>query len=391
MTPDLFILALEPSGDRIGAELIEALKSRSPDLAIAGIGGDAMAVSGVAAPFAPVDLAIVGYWEALRALPRVRRALRLYADHILSLRPSALVLIDSWGFTIRLAKEVRRRAPGIRLIKYVGPQVWATRAGRARKLAAAFDHLLAVSALEAPYYKDLPMDFTLVGHPVLGRAQKGDGAGFRARFGIAPEDPLLVILPGSRPTEIDRLAPVFARTAVLLAAQIPGLRILALAAHGMAARIRARFSEAGVDIPLVPDGADKADLLRAGTAALACSGTVVVESTLQDLPVVAAYRLDWATYHLGKHFLYKKKYITLANIAADAPIITERIQADCRPEILAHDLLPLLTEPSHAERQREAQRAALGLMGLEGPPAHERAAEAILRDLGHLSPSQRAG
>lgn len=384
MKPDLFILALEASGDRVGAELIDSLYGMRPDLAITGIGGAEMAARGIAPPFAPVDLAIVGYLEALKALPRVRRALRLYLDHVLALRTKAAVLIDSWGFTIRIAKELRRRAPEIRLIKYIGPQVWATRAGRAHKLAAVFDHLLAVSALETPFYAGLPMDFTLVGHPVLGRSRPGDDAGFRTRQGISPDAPLLVVLPGSRLAEIDRLAPVFARAASLLTAQIPDLRVLALAARGMEDRLGARFSEAGADIPLVTDEGAKADLLRAGNAGLACSGTVVAESMLQDLPVVAAYRVDWPTYQLARHVLYKEKYITLANIAVDAPVITERIQHECRPEILAADLFPLLTRPEMADRQRQAQREALAMMGLEGPPAHERAAKAILSDLGKM-------
>lgn len=381
MRPALFVLALEASGDRIGAELADALRRHRPDLAIDGIGGPEMARRGLAPPFRPADLAIVGYWEALAALPRLDRALRLYVDHILARPPTALVLIDSWGFNIRLAKKIRARAPEIRLIKYVGPQVWATRAGRAPKLAAAFDHLLAVSALETPFYAGLPIEFTLVGHPLPGYTRAPDAEGFRARHGIAPGGPLLVVLPGSRPTEIDRLAPIFARATLLLQAQIPGLRILALATTGKEDRIRARFAEAGADIPLIPDGEDKPDLLRAGTAGLACSGTVVVECTREDLPVVAAYRLDWATYRLARHFLYKPKFITLPNIAANAPVIPERIQGECRPEILAADLFPLLTQPARAHAQRTAQRAALAKMGIDGPPAHERAAEAILRDL----------
>jgi lipid-A-disaccharide synthase len=200
----VMLVAAEASGDNLGAGLARALRARLGEgVRFIGVGGGKMAAEGVESPFNIAELSILGLFEALAAYPRVRRRVADTAALAAADRPDVAVLIDSWGFTLRVAHTLRRLYPDLPLVKYVGPQVWATRPGRAKTLARSVDHLLSIHAFDAPWFEKEGLPVTFVGNPALaGDFSGADPARLRAAIGAGPDDPILLVLPGSRPAEI---------------------------------------------------------------------------------------------------------------------------------------------------------------------------------------------
>src|SRR5258708_12972138 len=203
------LVAAEASGDDRGAGLARALKRRLGDgVRFVGVGGERMAAEGVRSPFDIADISILGLLDGLIASPRIVRRANQTAALAQRERPDVAVLIDSWGFTLRVAQRLRRQIPGLPLIKYVGPQVWATRPGRAKTLAAAVDHLLSIHAFDAPYFEAEGLPVTFVGNSALSLDfSNADPKRLRTQIGAGAADPILLVLPGSRPAEIDRVFP----------------------------------------------------------------------------------------------------------------------------------------------------------------------------------------
>lgn len=357
------LVAVEPSGDMLGAALAAALRERlGPGLRLVGVGGPLMATQGLASPFDPTALAVVGVFNAVTAYPEVVRRARQAAAIAATERPDAAVLIDAWGFNLRVAHRLRRVDPKLPLIKYVAPQVWATRPGRARTLARAVDCLLTIHSFDAPYFEAEGLPTTFVGNPALNRDfSAADPAAFRAAMGAGPADRILLVLPGSRAGEVDRLMPVFDATVRRLMAERPELRVALGVAEGVADHVRARLATWPTRPFLVEGEAARLSAMRAATAALACSGTVTTELALAGCPMVVAYKLDPLTHPVAK-VLIRTRYITLFNVAAQAFVAPERVQGACRADVLAADLARLLDDAAAREAQVAAQTAALEIM-----------------------------
>lgn len=375
----VMLVAGEASGDALGAGLAKALRSHlGPDVAFVGVGGPRMAEQGVVSPFDIAELSILGWIEGLRAYGKVKARVAETAALAAREKPDAVILIDSWGFTIRVAKAIRAAQPNVPLIKYVGPQVWASRPGRAKTLAGAVDHLLALYGFDAPWFEREGLPTTVVGSSALHvDMSHADGAAFRTRRGITSEASLLLVLPGSRPSEIKRMTPVFEATIARLKTADPALEVAVVAAGTVAQDVAARVAAWPFRVHLV-DEAEKYDAMQAANAALATSGTVSTELALAGAPMVIAYRVDGLSYLLMKR-LVTAKHITLFNIAADRRIAPEFIQDEATPDALAKAVGRLLNDPAAAAEQAAAQMAALDLMGRGGPAPSELAADAVLR------------
>lgn len=373
------LVAAEASGDALGAGLARALKARlGPDVAFVGVGGAAMAAEGVESPFDIAELSILGWLEGLKAYGIVKRRVADTVALAVAEKPDAVVLIDSWGFTIRVAKLIRKALPNAKLIKYVGPQVWASRPGRAKTLAASVDHLLALYAFDAPWFEREGLPTTVVGSQALHVDMGGaDPARFRASHGIAADAPLLLVLPGSRPSEIRLMTPVYEAAVARLKKADPSLEVAVVAAGTVAHEVTARVAAWPFRAHLVPE-ARKYDAMRAATVALATSGTVSTELALAGAPMVIAYRFQPLSYAIMKPF-FTGKYATLFNHAADAEIARELIQNDATPETVAAEVGRLLADPEARASQAARQTAALDLMGREGRDPSEIAADAVLR------------
>ncbi|MEZ5971309.1 MAG: lipid-A-disaccharide synthase [Hyphomonadaceae bacterium] len=374
MSGRVFLVAAESSGDALGADLARVLRGRDASLDIQGVGGPLMAEQGVPSQADIKGLAVLGFIDGLLAYSRVKAAVSATVAAIQKANPDVVVLIDSWGFTLRVAQGVRAVAPGIKLVKYIGPQVWATRPGRARTLAAAVDHLICIHDFEVPFYEPFGLACTVCGHPALGRYKPGDGAALRARQGYTDTEKIILVLPGSRNAEIRRIGPTLWEAAELLDRD-RDVRIITVAANSVREQVKAQVPAA----VRILDESEKEDAFSAATVALAASGTVTTEVALQGTPVVVGYKLGWITWAIARAFLFKAKYASLMNTAADAEIAPEFIQTKCTPENIAAAAAPLLDSADARDDQIRAQDEALAKMGRGGTPAAEIAADTVLR------------
>ncbi len=382
MTPPLTVMlvAAEASGDDRGAGLAQALKRRLGEgVHFVGVGGERMAAEGVESPFNISEISILGLLEGLMAYPRIVRRANETAALAAREKPDVAVLIDSWGFTLRVAQRLRRLDPKLPLIKYVGPQVWATRPGRAKTLAASVDHLLSINAFDAPYFEAEGLPVTFVGNSALSvDFSNARPDRLREQLGVNPSDPILLVLPGSRPGEIDRVLPAFEDAVGRLKDKRPGLQIVIPAAQTVADMVKARVAGWPHRTYVIEGDEAKYDAMRAATVALACSGTVTTELAMAGLPMVIGYRLGKMTYAIARR-LIRTKYVTLFNIAAQAFVAPELIQADCTGPKLAHEVALRLDDAQLRSRQVLAQFAALDRMGRGGPDPSEAAADAVLK------------
>ena len=373
MNSVIFLVAAEASGDALGADLARALRGRDPQVTLLGVGGPLMGEEGLKSQADISGLAILGFVDGLLAYQRVKRAVAETVAAILKAKPDVVVLIDSWGFTLRVAQAVRAAAPTIKLVKYIGPQVWATRPGRAKTLAAAVDHLICIHDFEVPFYKPFGLPCTVCGHPALGRFKPGDGAALRARQGWSAQEKVILVLPGSRASEIRRVGPTLWQAAELLDRD-RDVRLLVVAAHAVRDAVLAQAPPGA----RVVDEREKEDAFAAASVALAASGTVTTEVALQGTPVIVGYKLGWITWAVARAFLFKGKYSTLMNVAADAEVAPELIQTRFTAQNVAAAAARFLDDPALREEQVRLQDDALARMGRGGTPAAEIAADAVL-------------
>jgi lipid-A-disaccharide synthase len=376
----LFLVAAEPSGDELGAALcreLEAILGRE-GVEFHGVGGPRMAAFGVPQPFDISELSVLGLVEGLKAYPKVIKRADQMAE-LAQLQPlHGAVLIDSWGFTLRVAKRLRRAMPELPIIKYVGPQVWASRPGRARALAEVADTVLTLQPFEPAYFERAGMHATFVGHPTLDKAPEGDGQAFRQRYGLKDKT-LVLCLFGSRRAEWTHLgATLIDAVGILHARYGDRLAFVAPLSHSLATQIRAGF--AGIDPATHPiilmDEVEKSDAFNAANMALACSGTVVTQLASHGVPTVVAYRLS-ALNHAVVRLYVKAPHISLVNMALGERAFPEFVQGQARPEALA-DALSLWIDDSDLAQDVSAKglQAVARMRGQGG--AARRAAEAVL-------------
>ncbi len=387
------LVAAEPSGDALGAHLASALRAKLGDqVRLFGVGGPLMAREGIESPFDIAPLAVLGVFDALRVYPLVRHRAKETGEIAARLQPDVAVLIDSWGFNLRVAHAIRRQRRDITLVKYVGPQIWATRPGRARTLAKAVDRLLTIHAFDAHCFEDAGLPTTFVGNPVLAveRPDNETVARFRNEIGAQLADPILLIAPGSRRGEVDRLTGPFGVAATRLAAETPALNVVIIAAEAVAEQVEAGTRAWGIHCTIVRGEARRRTAMAAATAALACSGTVTTELAMMGAPVVVGYRLDPLAYPVAK-ILIRTPYITLLNIAAGLMVAPEFIQGACSGPRLAATLSPLLHDPVTQGRQVAAQDAALEIMRGDISDPVDAAADAVIASVSVPAPVRRAG
>lgn len=376
--PLVYLIAGEPSGDLLGGRLMVALREEAGgEVAFAGVGGAAMTQAGLDSLFPMRELAVMGLVEVLPHLRRLRRRLDETVEHVRHVRPDVVVTIDSPGFTLRVAK--RLKGAGIPLVHYVAPSVWAWRPGRARKVAGFLDHLLALLPFEPRYFEVHGLATTAVGHPAL-EAPRGDATVFRARHALAPEKPLLAVLPGSRLGEVRRLAPLFGETLGRLKEVEPALQVVVPTVDTVAAEVRALVQHWPVPAIVVEPG-ERPDAFAAARAALAASGTVAVELAVAGVPAVIGYRVNALSAFLARR-LIRVRYVSIPNLVLDRPVQPELLQEACQPSALAAEVATLLPDGLARERQLEGYREALSkLSGTgEGTPSRQ-AARAVLSAL----------
>ena len=375
----LMLVCGEPSGDQLGAQLMAGLKEIGGDnIRITGVGGPAMTREGLKSLFSLDATSVMGLREVVPRIPAILARVREASDYALSTHPDALVLIDSPDFTHRIGRRVKKADPTISVVNYVAPQVWASRSYRAKKMARYIDMILALLPFEAPFFEKYGIKSVFTGHPVLERKQwmKG-GADLRARLGVAPEAPLLCLLPGSRMNEIRFLLEPFRQAVALLAKDVPGLVTVLPTVPHVAARVREGVASWPTPLHIVESEKDKYAAFDAADVALAASGTVTTELALARTPMVVAYILGWLTYAIMRP-LINAKWVTLVNLLLDREAVPEFIQEQCTPEALAGALKPLFLDKDAAARQIADLEEAGRRLGEGGDAPSLRAAQALI-------------
>jgi len=378
----IFLVAGEESGDQLGAGLMRALKAERPDVAFEGVGGHAMEREGLRSLFPLSEIAVMGITAVLARLPFIYRRGLQVVDAVVRTRPDILVVIDSPEFTHAVARRVRRRLPDLPIVNYVSPSVWAWRPGRAPRMRAYIDHVLALKPFEPAAHLRLGgPPCTYVGHPLVERLDE-----LRPVPGERPalsRDPAaILVLPGSRRSEISRLMEPFGHALGLLH-QAAGrrLEVVLPAVPHLVPEIRARSAAWPVQPQIVEGESAKRAAFRRANLALAASGTVTLELALSGVPMVVAYKVSKLEEQL-RH-LIKVPSIVLANLILGENVIPERVQWDCTPEKLADALLPLLGDTPERRVQLEAFSRLDGIMETgSGHTPSERAARIVMAEIG---------
>lgn len=383
----ILLSACEPSGDALGAALMNAIRKARPDARFVGGGGPLMIEAGLTEALPTDRLAVMGPLDALAALPRASGLAKGLARIASREEADAAILIDSWAFSKIAATAIKKAAPGTRLVKLAMPQVWGSRPGRAATAAELFDLLLCLLPFEPPYFTRHGGRAIFVGNPNFqnAAARPRSGPAFRARHDIG-DSPLLLMLPGSRNGEIKRLLPVFEETLEAASPRIPGLRTAVIAAGAVEAKVREAAARWRHD-PIIVPPEERFDAFDAGDAALAASGTVTTELALAGTPMVVTYKVGPVTAYWARKVI-TTPYVTVLNVAAKEEVIPERLQEACMPSQLSADIVRLFQDEETRRRQISAFRRLLPtLVGSQDPA--EAAATAVLElidgdDSGHL-------
>lgn len=376
---DAFLVAGEASGDQLGASLMKKLRQRRMgEIRFRGVGGHAMAAEGLVSLFPMDDVTAMGFGTVIRKLPLILRRIRETAAAIVASPPDVLILIDSPDFNQRVARRVRRVLPDLAIVKYVSPTVWAWRPGRARKLAPLVDHVLALFPFEPDVLKKLggpPASY--VGHPLLERI--GDlRASPEEERSRANDPPLLVVLPGSRPLEIHRLAHIFGEAIGRLAEKRGPMKVVLPTLRTREEEIRAAVESWPVKPRIVVTEAEKYAAFRRARAALAASGTVTLELALAHVPMVVAYRVPLLEGMIVKAVV-RISSASLPNLVLGETVVPEFLRReDCTAEKLAQALAPLLDDTPERRRQLEAFKRLDQIFGTDDEQPSGRAARVTL-------------
>ncbi len=343
----IMISAGEASGDLHGASVANALKISRPDIALFGMGGQAMRAAGVEIVYDIAELGIIGLVEVVRNLPKLFKLRRMLADLMEKERPDVLVVIDYPDFNMRLARIAKQK--GIPVVYYISPTVWAWRRGRAKELARTTARVAAIFPFEADVYREAGANVTFVGHPLLDivKPTMAKEEAYR-HFNADPSRPLVLLMPGSRQQEIVNLLPVMLTAGEKIVQQVPNCQFFLPVASTISREMLQNIIS-GYNIDITLTTGHTYDLMGIADIAVAASGTVVLEASLMGLPTIVIYKLAALTYFLGK-FLVKIPHFSLPNIIAGRQIIPELIQNAANPDNVAQETAAILTDSATRNR-----------------------------------------
>lgn len=378
----IFLVAGEHSGDALGARLMMALTALRPGISFSGVGGPKMEANGLSSLFPMSDIAIMGPAAIIEHLPRLLRRIRETADAAIAASPDVVVIIDAPEFTHRVARRIRKARPDLPIVDYVSPSVWAWRSWRAPKMRAYVDEVLALLPFEPDVHARLGgPPCTYVGHPLIERRHWIDALdpqGLKERLGLSDARPVLLVLPGSRRSEITRLWGPFTATLRALRATGHRLDVIVPTVENVRDLVTERVKQWPFPTHVIEDEADKFRAFKLAHAALAASGTVTLELALAGCPMVVAYRVDRLALLFRR--LVKPPHFALANLVLGERAFPELMQESCVPEELAPALASLLSDTSERARQLDALARVAPAMSTGTPPA----IAAAMRVLAHV-------
>jgi lipid-A-disaccharide synthase len=375
---NLFVIAGEESGDRLGAPLMAAIAAQAGrPVVFTGVGGRAMAEQGLESLVPIADLAVNGFAAIPARLPVILRHLRTASRAVIAARPDALVIIDSPDFTHRVARRVRAAAPSIPIIDYVSPTVWAWRPGRAKAMRRYVDHVLALKPFEPAAHQRLGgPPCTYVGHPLIEQlAMLRPDRDEAARREAAP--PLVLVLPGSRRGEVRRHIGVFGAAMAVVAREIGAVEIVLPTVPHLLDEVTQATRGWATPPRIVVDAAEKWSAFRRARAAIAASGTVTLELGLAGVPTVLAYRVSLLEEAIARA-LITTDMVGLANLILGEKVMPELLQRDATPEKLAAHLVPLIGDTPERRRQCAALARLDAAMEVGATAPSARAAAIVL-------------
>ena len=332
----------EASGDLHGASVAHALKAIEPDIKLFGMGGQGMRAAGVDIVYDIADLGVIGFVEIIKNLSKLFRLRDTLGELMDAERPDALVIIDYHGFNIRLAKVAKSK--GIPVIAYICPKVWAWGRSRAKVMAETVEKVAAIFPFEVDIFKEYGANVTFVGNPLLDIVKTTmPKTEAYAYFGANAEQPLVLLLPGSRQQEIVNLLPVMLEAAVIISEKVPNCQFfLPVASTISREMLQDIISKYNITVIMTED--NTYDLMNIANMAVAASGTVTLEAAILHLPIVVIYKLATLTYLIGK-MIIQIPYISLPNIVAGKEIVPELVQYAVTPENIAKEAVPMLIDP----------------------------------------------
>ncbi len=351
----IYVIAGEESGDQIGGGLLRALKKKAPKdtLKFEGVGGDTMKAEGLLSLFPMKELSIMGLFEIIPHALNIFARLNQTVEDIKRLRPSVVVTIDAPGFNFRLAKRIK--ALNIPVIHISAPTVWAWKPRRAEKVAGYLTHLLTLFHFEPPYFTKHGLKTTFMGHPLVEKKlEELSKTTYRKNHKIKNKQPLLCLLPGSRPSEIKTHLPIFLDTVEILKLQFPDLEVVIPTLESFKNQITYDLKQRGISGYVTSDENEKYLSMGAATVAIATSGTVTLELGLCDTPMIVAYKTNKLTAIIVKKMLMTK-HVSLVNILLEKEVVPEFLQEECTPEILSLRLHKLLTKNSECHEIQEKE------------------------------------
>ena len=377
--PKIFLLAGEPSGDIIGARLMQALRRQANgrEIEVFGVGGARMKAQGLDSLFPMEELSLMGFTEVLPHVPRLLRRLSQTKREIRRQQPDMALTIDSPGFSLRLQKGLDGRA--LKRVHYVAPQVWAWRQGRAARLGHKIDHLLALLPFEPRFFERYGLACSFVGHPIIEEAgRRGDGARFKRRYEMPFDAPIICLLPGSRLAEIRQHMPVLKETANKLWQRYPNLRLILPTLPSLKPVLQPLIEDWPIRPLILDERADRFDAYAASLLAIAASGTVTLELALAGLPHITIYKTGAVTAWLARRMI-EVDHVNLVNIILNRPVVPEWLQEDCSAARIAASAFHLIEDDEFREEQRAELGKVIAMLkgGEDGPPS-EQAARRVL-------------
>ncbi len=358
----------EESGDSLGADLIEGMKKIRFQAEFSGLAGRRMQALGVESLFNISDIAVMGFSAVFGRLPTILKRINQTVEDIIEKKPDVLVLIDSPDFTHRVARKVRKKNPDILIVKYVCPSVWAWRPGRAPKMKSYIDHVLAILPFEPKLLSELGgPEATYVGHPLSSRIKQT-----RPKRKTAKKaEPVLLLLPGSRRSEVKLLLPDISQTLDVLKERGYRYRAIMPVVPHMKEEISATVSKWANPPEIVDTEEEKVAAFKQADVALAASGTVLLELGLYRVPMISIYRLDWLLHQF--RFLIFGWSAALPNLILDEPLIPEKVGDMIRPGWLARAIEQLAQDGPERQIQLDGFERLIAAMSRDRSPGVEAA------------------
>jgi len=383
MISKIYIIAGEPSGDFIGSTLIKSIKliqsEHHINIEFTGLGGPLMQSQGLTSLFNIDQLSLMGFIEILPKFFKLKKLIKQTVEHIIQVDPAILITVDSPGFTLLVAKKVRKLRKSLQIIHIVAPSVWAYKPGRAKKYAQVYNHLLTLLPFEPPYFTKVGLPSTYVGHFISEQTYFTDKKQLRYQNNIFEKTKILCVTPGSRKGEILRHMPIFSKALQIIQSTYPNLKVIFVLNNGKYQDLIEEFLE-GTNLDYSFSN-DRLKIFALADVALAKSGTNTLELAASATPMVVAYILNSLSFAILK-FLIKVKYASLINIIGKREIIPEYIQSNCTPEKISTAIIDLLDNSDKRLAQVHSSKKILESIGFGGPiKPSVKAAELILKYL----------